>query len=267
MNITTIIQKLSILLVFWLFFFACSKDVVEPPDEDAVEVIQPEVIATFPHDPAAFTQGLLWHDGVFFESTGRYGQSSLRKVAIVSGEVQLRHDLDSRFFGEGLALKNDRLVQLTWLENTALVYDMTNFAPVDTFPYPTQGWGLTNDDTHFIMSDGSDQIYFRDDNFELVKTIFVTRDGEPVNQLNELEFVNGLIYANVWQTEIIVGIDPQSGDVRRVIDCSGLVAAENPQGSGAVLNGIAYNPQTDTFYLTGKLWKTVFEVRLESTAF
>mgnify|MGYP005725611599 CR=1 FL=1 len=258
------IGKLLILLLFSVVFNACEENSVAPlPDNLNAEIITPTIINTFPHDPAAFTQGLLWHDGLFYESTGRYGQSSLREVEIESGRVLALQPVSSEFFAEGLALKNDHLVQLTWRKKTAFSYNLTDFSLADTFAYETEGWGLTSDETHFIMSDGSDQLYFRDDNFQLLQTIHVTLDGQPLDELNELEYANGKIYANVWKTAMIVEIDPQYGRVTRVIDCSELAAQENPQTSAAVLNGIAYNPQQQTFYLTGKLWNTMFEVRFE----
>lgn len=228
-----------------------------------VQVIKPVIVNTFPHDSSAFTQGLVFTDSVLYESTGLYGESTLRKVDIQSGQVLQSVTLGNQYFAEGLALKNDRLVQLTWLENTAFIYDPVTLTQSGTFSYSGQGWGLTTDSAFFIMSSGSDEITFRNDNFEVVKTVKVTVDGKPLGSLNELEYTNGRVYANVWYDNSIYEIIPQTGEVSRVIDCTELVNMENPTDPRAVLNGIAYHPQTNTFYCTGKLWKTMFEIRLE----
>ncbi|MCB0266269.1 MAG: glutaminyl-peptide cyclotransferase, partial [Calditrichaeota bacterium] len=163
-------------------------------------------------------------------------------------------------FGEGLALKNGRFVQLTWQSRVAFIYDATSLAQVDTFRYGTEGWGLTANDDYFIMSDGSSTIYFRDDNFKLVRTISVTRDGEAVSSLNELEFANELIYANVWRRDYFLEISPATGKATRVIDCSELVAIEQQTNPEHVLNGIAWRAASGTFFVTGKNWERMFEV-------
>lgn len=227
------------------------------------DTLKPVIIASIPHDSLAFTQGLIYREGFLYESTGLYGHSSLRKVDAQTGEVLQSIALGGQYFGEGLALKGSRLVQLTWMESRAFVYSFPGITPLDTFFYDGQGWGLAADSAHFIMSDGSDNLYFRDDDFRMAKTVKVARDGQPIFSLNELEYANGHIYANIWYSNFILEIDPPTGRVKRVIDCSELAAIENPTDPRAVLNGIAYCPERNTFYCTGKLWKKMFEIRLE----
>ncbi len=233
----------------------------EPPM--TADTLKPTIIAAIPHDSLAFTQGLIYHEGFLYESTGLYGRSSLRKVDAQTGEVLQSIPLGGQYFGEGLALKSGRLVQLTWLEKTAFIYSFPEMALLDTFTYNGQGWGLAADSARFIMSDGSENLYFRDDNFRLAGTVKVTRDGQPILSLNELEYANGYIYANIWYSNFILQINPQNGQVNRVIDCSELAAIESPADPRAVLNGIAYRPDRKTFYCTGKLWRNLFEIRLE----
>lgn len=251
-----------------VYFSACSNS-TNPPGPgngtppDSLPVIKPVIVNTFPHDPSAFTQGLVFADSVLYESTGLYGESTLRKVDIPGGQALQSIALGNQYFAEGLALKNGTLVQLTWIEQTAFIYDPATLAQSGAFSYSGQGWGLTADPTFFIMSNGSDELTFRNDNFEVVKTVKVTLEGKSLGSLNELEYANGQVYANVWYDNSIYEIIPETGAVSRIIDCTELVNLENPASPGAVLNGIAYNPQTNTFYCTGKLWKTMFEIRLE----
>jgi glutamine cyclotransferase len=243
-------------LVVALLFSGCSAQ--------AAVALVPDVLATYPHDPEAFTQGLLWEQGRLFESTGLYGASTLREVVPETGEVVRSVELEARYFGEGLALVEDRLIQLTWQEETAFVYDLATFERVGTFSYEGEGWGLCFDGEVLYMSDGSATLTRRDpETFEVVGTVDVTLRGEPVALLNELECAQGSVYANVFTTNVIVRIDPASGQVRGVIDASALLRAEERARltRDAVLNGIAYNPEADTFYLTGKLWPKLFEVR------
>jgi len=224
----------------------------------------PEVIASYPHDAQAFTQGLLLEGGYFYESTGLYGRSSLREVVPETGEVLRLLPLPEEYFAEGLALVGDRLIQLTWREGEALVYDRETFEHLDTFSYEGEGWGLCFDGESLYMSDGSDTLYRRDpESFEVTGEVRVTLRGEGVRNLNELECALDHVYANVWQEDRIVKIDKASGRVVEEIDASGLLSADERAqlAPDAVLNGIAYNPARDTFYLTGKLWPKVFEVR------
>ncbi len=263
-----IATQVKILLVFTIIFVACKSESPTSPGNATgiteAKIVKPQIVHTLPHDAGSFTQGLLWKSGFLYESSGRYGQSTFRKVDVQTGDVLFSTPLDQNFFGEGLALKNDRFVQLTWREHSAFVYDTTTFARVDTLSYSGEGWGLTNDDQFFIMSNGSGTLAFRDDQFNVIRTVDVTLNGEPVSQLNELEFANGLVYANIWFKKDIYEISPETGQVQRIIDCSELVDIENPANSNAVLNGIAYHPATEHFFITGKNWSHLFEVKIEN---
>lgn len=222
-----------------------------------------EVVETYPHDPGAFTQGLLIHEGTLYESTGLYGESSLRKVALETGEVLARVDLPPNTFGEGLTLWEDRLVQLTWRENTAFIYDLMEFSLLGTFAYPTEGWGLTHDGARLIMSDGSHRLYFIDPgDYQILGSIEVTDQDVPVERLNELEFIFGEVFANVWLTDEIVRIDPQTGEVLGWIDLAGILPDDLRTNTTDVLNGIAFDPGENRLFVTGKNWPLLFEIRL-----
>ena len=213
-----------------------------------------------PHDAGAFTQGLVWREGDLFESTGLYGESSLRELDSFDGSVSRRHDLEDRLFGEGLAMVGDRLIQLTWREGQAIAYDLETFRELERFEYRGEGWGLCFDGHRLVMSDGTPTITFRDPKtFELLEQIRVTLDSRPVGLLNELECAEGWIYANVLGRDSILRIDPANGEVVAVIDASHLYPPQS-RDSDAVLNGIAYDAERETFYLTGKLWPEIFEV-------
>jgi len=224
------------------------------------------VVNAYPHDSRAFTQGLIYRDGYLFESTGQYGQSSLRKVRLETGEVVQQRQVETKFFAEGLTDWGNRLVQLTWQSNLGFVYDLSTFAPVATFSYTGEGWGLTRDKTHLIMSDGqpSGQLRFIDPvSFREVRRVTVRDAGSPVSRLNELEFVRGEIFANVWMTDRICRIDPATGRVTGWIDLTTLLPATLRPGSDAVLNGIAYDAGRDRLFVTGKNWPRLFEITLE----
>lgn len=219
-----------------------------------------QVRRVYPHDPQAFTQGLLWHEGRLFESTGEYGRSSLRRVEPSTGTIEQKVSLSPDLFGEGLALVDDRLIQLTWQRGLALVYDSESFEELARLPYEGEGWGLCYDGHRLFMSDGSSTLAVRDpQSFEQLSRLQVTVEGRPLGALNELECAEGWIFANVYQTDIIVRIDPHSGEVRAVIDASDLLAPEERQGTD-VLNGIAYRGDNNSFLLTGKNWPKLFEV-------
>jgi len=221
------------------------------------------VVNTYPHDQEAFTQGLIYHDGELFEGTGLYERSSLRRVDLETGEVLQIIDLPPDVFGEGITILDDRIYMLTWREWTCYVYDL-DFELQETFSYPTEGWGLTNNGNYLIMSDGSSKLrLINPDTFQVTKTITVSYNGKPVDNLNELEYVDGIIYANIWLTDQIALIDAMSGNVIDFIDFSSL-KDELDTDQIDVLNGIAYNPEKDTFYITGKLWPMIFEVELIS---
>lgn len=237
-----------------------------PPSLPRAARLRVEVVATYPHDPQAFTQGLIERDGVLLESTGLYGGSSVRRVELETGKVLAEAHLPATLFGEGLALveapgKAGRLVQLTWQEGKALLWDAASFRPEGEHQYQGEGWGLCFDGRRFAMSDGSDLLTFRDaDTFATLSRVQVTRDGLPVGSLNELECVGEEIYANRWQFEEIVRVDAVTGRVTATIDASGLLTPAERAGAD-VLNGIAFRAKTGTFLLTGKLWPKVFEVR------
>jgi glutaminyl-peptide cyclotransferase len=236
-----------------------------PPPAAAKPIAAPErlkvkVLSTRPHDAGAYTQGLLFHGGSLFESTGLYGRSSLREVNPETGEVKRKVDLPRQYFGEGLAVAGDRLIQLTWQEQKAFLYRLADLQPAGELRYDGEGWGLCWDGSRLVMSDGSDRLTFRDaQTFAVLGEVRVTLGGRPVDQLNELECVEGAVYANVWQTDDIVRIDPASGKVTAVIDASGLLAP-GERWRAEVLNGIAWDPARKTFLLTGKLWPKMFEV-------
>lgn len=225
--------------------------------------LEPKVLARYPHDPGAFTQGLVYRDGRFFESTGLYGESTLREVIVETGEVLRSVPLENEYFGEGLADLGDRLIQLTWRSGRALVWDADTFERIGALAYETEGWGLCWDGEHLYMSDGSSTLFRRDpETFAVSRRIQVAEQGEPVARLNELECVGEHVYANVWRADEIVKIDKASGRVVATIDASELLTDEDRAGlsADAVLNGIAYDPDTGRFWLTGKLWPVMFEV-------
>ena len=221
-----------------------------------------DVVATFPHDPAAFIQGLQWVDGVFYEGTGLVGQSSLRRVDPGTGTVLQQIALDPKVFGEGVAVVGDRIYQLTWQDHVGYVYDRETFTLLRTWQYPTEGWGLTYDGTRLIMSDGSSTLVFLDpETLETLGQIPVTDGGQPVSQLNELEYVNGAVFANIWQTNYIIRIDPATGHVLGRINFAELLPQDQRNGAD-VLNGIAYDADAGRLFVTGKLWPSLFEVTL-----
>lgn len=225
-----------------------------------------EIVHTYPHDRGGFTQGLLFLNGALYESTGLNGRSSLRKVDLATGTVLKQQDVPSEFFAEGLAALNGKLYQLTWQNQKGFIYDLESFEQQGTFTYTGEGWGLTTDGKSLIMSDGTAQIRFLDPtNFQVKRTITVTDQGKPIDRLNELEWVKGEIFANIWITPFVVRIDPATGKVLGVIDFSGLLSPAERQGTD-VLNGIAYDAAGDRLFVTGKLWPKLFEVRLKPKA-
>ncbi|MEE8408133.1 MAG: glutaminyl-peptide cyclotransferase [Myxococcota bacterium] len=227
----------------------------------APERITLEVVSVRPHDTQAFTQGLLQYQGSLYESTGVYGSSSLRKVDPLTGSVLRRVNNASSEFAEGLARVNDRLIQLTWKENVAHVYELSNFNEVDQFAYVGEGWGLCYDGNRLVMSDGTSQLQFRNPTtFALLGTVVVTIDGTPQPRINELECVGTDVYANVWQTDAILRIDATTGEVGAIIDASGLLTSAEA-ASADMLNGIAFDAATGLFLITGKNWPKLFEVR------
>jgi glutaminyl-peptide cyclotransferase len=225
-----------------------------------------QVVRAYPHDPDAFTQGLVLDGRTLYESTGLAGRSTLRRVDLETGRVIDRVLLSGEFFGEGLAVLPGLLIQLTWKQETALVYDSVSFEVRRRIPYEGEGWGLCFDGQTLVMSDGSDRLTFRDPrSFDVTRTLGVTLSGEPLRRLNELECVDGAVYANVWHTDTIVRIDTATGRVADRIDASNLLTPAERQGAD-VLNGIAYDSASATFLITGKLWPKLFRVRFIAAA-
>jgi glutaminyl-peptide cyclotransferase len=232
----------------------------------APDRLKVKVLSTRPHDPEAFTQGLVLDGDTMLESTGINGRSSLREVDPRTGKVGRKVDVPSDYFAEGLALVDGRLIQLTWRAEKAFVYDRADLRQVGELRYDGEGWGLCWDGAHLVMSDGSDRLTFRDPRTFAVQSIVnVSLAGRPATQLNELECVDGAVYANVWQTDDILRIDPKDGRVTAVIDASGLLTPEERQKTD-VLNGIAWSPKSKTFLITGKLWPKMFEVQFVPAA-
>ena len=226
------------------------------------ELLRANVVRRYPHDTEAFTQGLLWHEGHLYESTGLRGRSSLRKVALESGEVLERREVDRAHFAEGLALVRDRLIQLTWRNGVAHEWSLEGLRHRRTFQYEGEGWGLCYDGRHLVMSDGTARLTFRDPStFRQVRQVTVRNEGRAVADLNELECVDGAVWANVWQRDEILRIDPASGRVTAVVDASGLLTDEEAMDTD-VLNGIAWIPERERFVITGKLWPHLFEIEL-----
>lgn len=242
-----------------------ARSVTTPPPDSAAATARDfalEVVNSMPHDPEAFTQGLVYEAGAFYESTGLEGKSSVRKVDANSGIVLREQKLDKRYFGEGLALFGGELFQLTWKSGVAFVYDTATFALRRSFRYQGEGWGLTTDGTSLLMSDGTSRIRFLDPRTGAVRrSVTVTDAGAPVEKLNELEFVKGELLANIWQTNQIARIDPATGKVTAWIDAAGLLTSAERREDVDVLNGIAYDAGGDRLFVTGKLWPRVFEVR------
>ena len=221
-----------------------------------------EIVKTFPHDPRAFTQGLAFADGYLYEGTGQKGESSLRRVKLENGEVVQIKRLEDQYFGEGIALVGDSIVQLTWQAGTGFVYDRKSFDRRRSFTYDGEGWGLTYDGTRLIMSDGSDALRFLDPKtFKESGRVQVKDGGRPVTQLNELEFVKGEVFANVWGSDRIARISPKTGQVTGWIDLRGLLAPHEATNVD-VLNGIAYDAAGDRLFVTGKWWPKLFEIRV-----
>jgi len=222
-----------------------------------------EVVNRYPHAPTAYTQGLRYFDGLMYEGTGRNGQSMLKKYRLEDGEALQSKRLSDRYFGEGIEIVGERIFQLTWQSHMVFVYDLESFEQLDTFYNPTEGWGLTFDGEELVLSDGSSNLYFVDpENFVTTRKVEVKLDGNPVSSLNELEYIDGEVWANIWQTDFIVRIDPLTGTVNSLVNLTGLSDLTGRSGSDAVLNGIAYDFEQQRLFVTGKLWSDIFEIRL-----
>jgi len=252
------IPGLIIILVVLLVLFCRDSKNPEVPTTYTYEIVN-----TFPHDRNAFTQGLVFEDGVLYEGTGLYGRSTLRKVELETGNVLQIHQLLTKFFGEGITIYGDNIIQLTYKENVGYVYNKETFELLHKFNYPTEGWGITHNGRHLIMSDGTPTLYFiNPETFEQVSRIKVYDGNTPLWGLNELEYVEGQIYANIWPTERIAVIAPNTGRVTGWIDMKGLLTQQDYSRAVDVLNGIAYDKKNDRLFVTGKFWPKLFEIKL-----
>ncbi|MEM4541088.1 MAG: glutaminyl-peptide cyclotransferase [Archaeoglobaceae archaeon] len=260
MNCRVAMRKLRALLVLLLIALALAILVSSILQSESPRLYSYRVVKIYPHDPNAFTQGLVYEDGYLYESTGLYGFSTLRKVELETGKVVQLRELPPNCFGEGIAIIGDRIIQLTWREHGAFIYDKNTFEVIGEFSYSTEGWGLTFDGQRLIMSDGSASLYFLDPKtFQIVAKVEV-HDEKPVSRLNELEFVEGLIYANVWMEDRIAIIEPETGKVVGWIDLSGIY--KDKRDINDVLNGIAYDAGSKRLFVTGKRWSQLFEIEL-----
>ena len=244
-------------VVFIIYLFAGTLN-----GSGSIPIYSYSIIKEYPHDPEAFTQGLVYDNGLLYEGTGLYGNSSLRRVELETGRILDLVTLPPWLFGEGLAIWGNRLIQLTWQSGIGLVYYKSNMSRIGDFVYQTEGWGITSDDRRLIMSDGTDTVHFLDpDSFEEIGQLKVRANGTPLFGLNELEYVNGSIYANIWKTRKIAIISPQTGDVLSWIDLESITDEKNWKNID-VMNGIAYDTEGDRLFVTGKLWPELFQIKV-----
>ena len=223
-----------------------------------------DVVNTYPHDPKAYTQGLVYYDDQLYESTGQYGSSSLRRVELKKGKVKKKIEIPKQYFAEGMTILDGKIYQLTWHERKGFVYDLKDFRLEKEFAYQGQGWGLTTDGHSLIMSNGSHELHFLDPaTFQVQRTVSVFNDKMPLTHLNELEYIRGEIYANIWQSDRIVRLDPETGRILAWIDLTNLRPPETFDNTENVLNGIAYDSREDRLFVTGKRWPKIFEIRLK----
>ena len=230
--------------------------------EAKVKEYKVKVVKEYPHDTNSYTQGLFFYKGDMYESTGQYGSSTFRKVDLATGEPLEKLDFNRKYFVEGSVVLGDNLYILTWESRVAFVYDANTLEYKSTYSYPREGWGLTTDGKELIASDGSSKLYFLDGDYKLQRAVDVKLDGRPVRNLNELEYIDGKVWANVYTTDLIVIINPSTGAVEATVDCTGLLPAKLREPRTDVLNGIALDPATGKIYLTGKYWKRLYEIEL-----
>lgn len=242
------------ILILSVFMGACT--------DASVRHYRLEVVAEYPHDTGSYTQGLFFHEGQMYETTGLHGKSTLRKVDLNTGKPIIKLDFGQKYFVEGSVVLNDNLYILTWESKVVFVYDADSLKYKSTWSYPREGWGITTDGKQLIASEGSSILYFMDEKFSLKRRVYVKHEDRPVMWLNELEYIDGKIWANVYTSDEIVIINPKDGRVEGVIDCRGLLPKELRDTTTDVLNGIAYNPDTKKIYLTGKNWPKLYEIRL-----
>ena len=251
--------KQSQILLFLLFW------AVHPLSQAQEQVVRYgyNILNTYPHNINSFTQGLVYHEGYLFEGTGKNGQSNLSKINLEDGEVLMSKNMSQRYFGEGIEIVGDKIYQLTWQSHLVFVHDKTTFESIESHYNATQGWGLAYDGSHLILSDGTATLQFMDpETFAPLRKVEVKLAGNAINQLNELEYINGEIWANVWQTDFILRIDPQSGEVNSIVDLTGLSEQTQLGSSEAVLNGIAWDAEAERLFVTGKHWAHLFEIEL-----
>lgn len=246
--------RIMVLLISLLIALACT--------DAGVKEYKLEVVAEYPHDTGSYTQGLFFHDGQMYESTGLHGKSTFRKVDVETGEALEKLNFDKKYFVEGSVIWNENLYILTWESRVAFVYDAETLEYKSSWKYPREGWGITTDGKHLIASDGTANLYFMDENFAQKKKVLVTIEDRPVRFLNELEYIDGKIWANVYTSDEVVIINPKDGKIEGVVDCRGLLPRNLHTANTDVLNGIAYNPEDGKIYLTGKNWPKLYEVRL-----
>ncbi len=258
--IFTFMKQIVWLPMLVLIGFGCSKK----SDETTIKELSYTVVNSFPHDTTAFTEGFLIHQGQLYESTGDK-ESWIGVIDIKTGRATRKVEIDKKYFGEGMTILGNKVYQLTWKHHTGFVYDFSTFREVRQFSYPTEGWGMTTDGKDLIMSDGTDKLYFLDSaSLTTVKTLSVTQNGQKVNALNELEFINGSIFANVWQTSTILRIDASTGVVTGVLELSELTRlARQIKPQVDVLNGIAWHPQTKLLLVTGKFWPIIYVLKMK----
>ena len=250
----SVLMRLLTIIMMSFFLLSCS--------EPKVREYKLEVVAEYPHDTGSYTQGLFFHDGQMYESTGVHGKSTFRKVDLETGKALEKLSFDKKYFIEGSVVFGDNLYILTWETKTAFIYDAATLEYKSTWKYPREGWGITTDGRQLIASDGSANLFFMNDQFALDRKQLVTLEGRPVRWLNELEYIDGKVWANVYTTDEIVIINPKNGKVEGVVDCRGLLPKKLRTPDTDVLNGIAYDPETKKIYLTGKNWPKLYEVRL-----
>ena len=257
--------RLLFLLLVGVIIASLSYPLLTRPDEPDPEHAY-TVVNTFPHDPEAFTQGLVYNDGRLYEGTGLRGRSTVRIVELETGEITRIHHIPPEYFGEGITLIGANIIQVTWQSRVGFVYDKQSLEVLDTFEISTEGWGLTYDGARLILSDGTPTLHFLDpETFQETRTVEAHDGDEPVSLINELEYIGGEIYANIWKTNLIARIDPLNGSVLGLLDLAGLRERIDPDASIDVLNGIAYDNESGHLFVTGKLWPLLFEIEIAPT--
>lgn len=257
------ILVIGLLALTGALFINHSSNLQPSANSNVIPVYTYKVINTYPHDRSAFTEGLIFEDGVLYEGTGLNGYSTLRRVKLETGEILQICELPPQFFGEGVTIYGTKIIQLTWQSNIGFVYDKYSFKLLQEFNYPDEGWGITHNGKHLIMSDGTATLHFLDpETFEEISQIEVSANNIPVTGINELEYIKGEIYGNIWQTERIARINPQTGQVIGWIDLKGILSPEDHTEAVDVLNGIAYDSKNNRLFVTGKFWPKLFEIEL-----